>query len=177
MAREKGLVIVHVDGLGYDYLIEAIKQGRMPFVSSLVENEGYEILRYRSGLPSTTPFVQAGIIYGNNSEIPSFRWWDKQSGVYVSFGGRSTFKYVAHKYFRDCEPLTAGGASIATCYPASAKATYRLAYREHGRSVSRDSFSYKRVLTNWASNPINLLDWLRRGLWQLWKTNVNYWRV
>ncbi len=177
MAREKGLVVVHVDGLGYDFLNEAIRQGRMPFVASLLENEGYEILRYRSGLPSTTPFVQAGIIYGDNSEIPSFRWWDKQSGIYVSFGGRSTFKYVAHKYFRDCEPLTAGGASIATCYPASAKATYRLAYREHGRSVSRDRFSYKRVLTDWASNPLHLLDWLRRGLWQLWASNFNYWRA
>ncbi len=177
MAKQKGLVIVHIDGLGYDYLVEAIKQGRMPFVSGLLEKEGYEILRYRSGLPSTTPFVQAGILYGNNSEIPSFRWWDKQSGLYVSFGGRSTFGNVAHKYFRNCEPLTAGGASIATCYPASARASYRLAYREHGRSVSRDPFSYRRVLMNWASNPINLLDWARRGLWQIWKTNFNYWRA
>lgn len=177
MAKQKGLVIVHIDGLGYDYLVEAIKQGRMPFVSELLEKEGYEILRYRSGLPSTTPFVQAGILYGNNSDIPSFRWWDKQSGVYVSFGGRSTFNHVAHKYFRDCEPLTAGGAAIATCYPAAAAATYRLAYREHGRSVSQERFTYRHVITNWALNPINLLDWVRHGLWQIWIGNFEYWRA
>ncbi len=177
MAKRKGLVIVHIDGLGYDYFVEAIQQGRMPFVSGLLEKEGYEILRYRSGLPSTTPFVQAGILYGNNTDIPSFRWWDKQSGVYVSFGGRSTFNRVAHKYFHNCEPLTAGGAAIATCYPASAAATYRLAYREHGRSVSQEKFSYRHVLANWALNPINLLDWVRRGLWQIWTANYEYWRA
>lgn len=177
MTKRKGLVIVHIDGLGYDYLNEAIKQGRMHFVSELLEKEGYEILRYRSGLPSTTPFVQAGILYGDNFDIPSFRWWDKQSGLYVSFGGRSTFDRVAHKYFHNCEPLTAGGASIATCYPTSAAATYRLAYREHGRSVSLEPFTYRDVIKNWFLNPINLLDWVRRGLWQIWKANYEYWRA
>jgi hypothetical protein len=181
MEKQKGLVIVHIDGLGYEYLLKALDQGRMPFVTGLLEKEGYEILRYRSGLPSTTPFVQAGILYGNNSDIPSFRWWDKQSGLYVSFGGRSTFNRVAHKYFHNCEPLTAGGAAIATCYPASAAAAYRLAYRERGRSVSQDvsqeTFTYRQVITNWALNPINLLDWVRRGLWQIWKASYEYWRA
>ena len=34
----------------------------MPFTKSLMETEGYEMHRYRCGIPSTTPFVQAGIL-------------------------------------------------------------------------------------------------------------------
>ncbi|MGE5263443.1 MAG: alkaline phosphatase family protein [Acidobacteriota bacterium] len=177
MEKRKGLVIIHVDGLGYHYLQKALEQGRMPFVQNLIDHEGYEVLPYRCGLPSTTPFCQAGILYGDNSEIPSFRWWDKQSGLLVAFGGLSSFKHVAHKYFNGCDPLTRGGASIATCYPDSTRATWRLGYREHGHPLERQPFSQRRVLESWALNPIHLLDWLRRGLWEIWKANVQYWRT
>src|SRR5512141_1556524 len=149
MNNHRGLVILHVDGLGYKYLQQALDQGRMPFVESLIEQEGYELHRYRCGVPSTTPICQAGILYGDNDEIPSFRWYDKQSGVFVSFGGFSSFRHVMHKYFKGCEALTAGGAAIATCYPDSAKASYRLGYREHGHPLQGQDFSQRRVLKTW----------------------------
>ncbi len=177
MGRSKGLVIVHVDGLAYGYLLQALEQGRMPFVQRLLEEEGYQVLRYRCGLPSTTPYVQAGLLYGDNSEIPSYRWWDKQSGVLVSFGGFSTFGHVAHKYFRRQEPLTEGGAAIATCYPDAAATNYRLGYKDRRNSVVLEPFSHKRVLTDWAMNPLLLLDWTRRGLFQIWKSSLMYWRT
>ena len=89
------LVILHIDGLGADSLEEALRKGDMPFTQHLIDGEGYSIRRYRCGVPSTTPFVQAGILYGDNSEIPSFRWWDRERRVLVQFGARSTFKQVA----------------------------------------------------------------------------------
>lgn len=177
MGKLKGLVIIHVDGLGHTYFESALRQGQMPFVAKLIQNEDYQTYRYRCGLPSTTPFCQAGILYGDNSEIPSFRWWDKQAGMPVSFGGFSSFKHVAHKYFHGCEPLTRGGASIATCFPDSSRSAYRIGYREHGRSLRGQDFSQKRVLKSWASNPLHLLDWARRGVWQIWKANVQYVRT
>ncbi len=177
MPRPKGLVILHVDGLGYDYLLQALQQGRMPFIQHLMDQEDYEVIRYRCGLPSTTPFCQAGILYGDNSEIPSFRWWDKQSGVFVSFGGMSSFKHVAHKYFKGCTPLTRGGASIATCYPDASQAPFRIGYREHGQQLQKPPFAIRHVLRNWALNPLNLVDWFRRGLWQIWKANGQYVRT
>src|SRR5919204_6096269 len=97
-----GLVVIHVDGLSQRRLLKAIELGYMPFTRSLIENEGYEPLPYRCGVPSTTPFAQAGILYGDNSEIPSYRWWDKQAGLLVAFGSGSTFRHVAHRYFRNC---------------------------------------------------------------------------
>src|SRR2546430_14874977 len=105
----------------------------MPFVKHLIDAEGYVIHRYRCGVPSTTPFAQAGILYGDNSEIPSFRWWDRERRVLVQFGAGSTFKKVAEKYFRGCEPLTKGGACIAACYPAGAPDDLGLAHPDRTR--------------------------------------------
>ncbi len=173
---EKGLVIVHIDGLGYDYLKEALAQGLMPFTQQLIEREGYQPLPYRCGLPSTTPFCQAGILYGDNTNIPSFRWWDKESGLLVEFGGNSSFRHVAHKYFHGCEPLVGGGACIAACYSGGAQDTFGLAYRDRREGNPADPHSGSRVLLAWLSDPRHLLDWLMHGTRAVLNTSVAYWQ-
>jgi hypothetical protein len=154
------LVILHVDGLGADSLEKALREGRMPFVQRLMETEGYEIHRYRCGVPSTTPFAQAGILYGDNSEIPSFRWWDRESEVLVQFGAGSTFKKVADKYFQGCEPLTKDGACIAACYPAGAADDFGIAYQDRTYGRDEKSRSAAHVLVPYLANPAHLGDWV-----------------
>jgi len=58
----KGLVILHVDGLSAAALERALAAGQMPFVRRLLDAEGYQVRPYRCGVPSTTPFAQAGIL-------------------------------------------------------------------------------------------------------------------
>jgi hypothetical protein len=163
--------------LSHAYLHSALARGYMPFVRQLIEQEGYEILPYRCGVPSTTPFAQAGILYGDNTDIPSFRWWDKQIGLLIAFGEHSSFRHVAHKYFGGCEPLTRGGACIAACYPAGAVETFGIAYRERNPDLPTRPHALAHFLANWALNPVHIADWLRRGAFQLWKTNWDYWRA
>src|ERR1700694_3135524 len=107
-----GLVIIHVDGLSYARLRIAVDQGHMPFVARLMENEGYEALAYRCGVAFTPPVPPAGLLLGDNSEIPSYRWWDKRANLLVSFGSGSTFGRVAPNYFAGPRPLTPGAAVI-----------------------------------------------------------------
>ena len=172
--QSRGLVIVHVDGLSRHYLQSALERGYLPFVRQLIEQESYEILPYRCGVPSTTPFAQAGILYGDNTNIPSFRWWDKQSGLLIAFGEHSSFRRVGHKYFHGCEPLTRGGACIAACYPAGAAETFGIAFRERNPDLPTRPHALEHVLANWALNPVHILDWLRRGVFQVWKTSWDY---
>jgi type I phosphodiesterase/nucleotide pyrophosphatase len=159
----KKLVVLHIDGLGADTLEEALRDGKMPHLRRLIEDEGYEIHRYRCGLPSTTPFAQAGILYGDNSEIPCFRWWDRERRVVVQFGARSTFKKVADKYFEGCRPLTQDGACIAACYPAGAADDFGIAYQDRSYGRQPRSRSAWNVLLPYLANPINLGDWV----WQI----------
>ncbi|HET9782995.1 MAG TPA: alkaline phosphatase family protein [Candidatus Dormibacteraeota bacterium] len=154
------LVILHIDGLSAAMLERALDAGEMPNVRRLMDMERYEMHRYRCGVPSTTPFAQAGILYGDNTDIPSFRWWDRERGVLVKFGAGSTFKKVADKYFNGCKPLTENGACIAACYPAGAKDTFGIAYQDRNYLQPGKSRSAASVLVPYLANPINLGDWL-----------------
>ena len=164
MSHSQGLVVLHIDGLGRDTLQRALDEGRMPEVARLLSDEGYSLQGYRCGLPSTTPYAQAGILYGDNREIPSFRWYDRDAGEVIQFGAASTFKRVAPKYFRGTRPLCEGGACIAACYPAGADETFGLSYRDREYSGTRANRSAGTVLARWSSNPSHLADLLGHGL-------------
>jgi hypothetical protein len=171
------LVVLHIDGLGADSLEEALRKGLMPFTKHLMDKEGYGIHRYRCGVPSTTPFAQAGILYGDNSEIPSFRWWDREQKVLVQFGARSTFEKVADKYFQGCKPLTEGGACIAACYPAGAAEDFGISYQERSYGEQKGSRSAWRVLLPYLANPVHLGDWVLHTVMSVWRTVSMYLRA
>src|SRR5438309_2545403 len=168
------LVILHVDGVGADSLERGLREGDMPCVQQLIDAEGYEAHRSQSGLPSTTPFAQAAILYGDNSEIPSSRWWDRERRVLVQFGAASSYKKVADKYFRDCEPLTKGGACIAACYPAGAADDFGIAYQDRSYGRQERSRSAARVLVPYLANPIHLGDWVWQTVAMLARTATDY---
>lgn len=79
-ANRRGFVIVQIDGLAYDYLVEAIARGAAPRLRRLLSSSQYRLARWRCGLPSTTPAVQAGLMFGNAFDIPGFRWYEKDKG-------------------------------------------------------------------------------------------------
>ena len=156
----KKLLILHIDGLSYDRLLKAVKKGYMPTIKKLIDKKGYKPVRYRTGIPPTTPFAQAGILYGDNQNIPSFTWFDKKTGVIVRFGGLSTFKKVAHKYFSGKIPLTQLGATIAACYPAGALETFALAYNDSKSPTTTRKYARFSVMRRWVSNPLHVINWL-----------------
>ncbi len=167
------LVILHVDGLSASMLETAVRDGHMPFVRRLLEREGYAVHRYRCGVPSTTPFAQAGILYGDNTNIPSFRWWDRERRVLVQFGAGSTFKKVADKYFAGCEPITKGGACIAACYPAGAAEDFGIAYQDRSYAPDPGSRSAWHVLGPYLANPAHIGDWLWQTIAVVGRTVVD----
>ncbi len=72
-------IMVQIDGLAHEYLLQAIARGQAPVLQRLMA-QGYHLQRWRCGIPSSTPAVQAGIMYGNNWNIPGFRWYEKETG-------------------------------------------------------------------------------------------------
>ena len=170
--RRKGLVVIHVDGLSHAQLSTAVARGHMPFVARLLQTEGYAALPYRCGVPSTTPFAQAGILFGDNSEIPSYRWWDKKANLLVVFGSGSTFAQVAHRYFTGRVPLTQGGACIAALYRAGATDRFGPAYEERHMPNQRDAGG--RTIAAFLLNPVALYFWIRHSGLALFRIASEY---
>ncbi len=71
-ANEPGLVMIQVDGLAFNQLTRALRKRRMPFLRKLIRKRGYQLHTMYSGLPSSTPAVQAEIFYGIRCAVPAW---------------------------------------------------------------------------------------------------------
>jgi len=174
-SARKGLVVIHVDGLSLGRLEAAVSRGHMPYVAQLLGRAGYQALPYRCGVPSTTPFAQAGILFGDNSEIPSYRWWDKKANLLVAFGSGSTFARVAQRYFVGRVPLTEGGACIAALYRAGATDRFGPAYEERHRPDQHDAGG--RAIAAFLLNPVALYFWIRHSGLALFRIASEYFQA
>jgi uncharacterized membrane protein YvlD (DUF360 family) len=83
----RGLMMLEIDGLSYWHLKQAIGRGLMPTLKQMIDEEGYVLSHVDCGLPSMTSSCQAGIMFGDNDDIPAYRWYDKErQKLYVSAG-------------------------------------------------------------------------------------------
>lgn len=104
-----GLVMLEIDGLSYHHIRKALEEGYMPNVKALIERRGYALSHVDCGLPSQTSACQAGIMFGDNFDIPAFRWYDKaQSRHYVS--GNDAAEINAR--YAKGQGLLRGGSSV-----------------------------------------------------------------
>jgi len=78
--ERRGFIIIQIDGLSHEHLLQAINAGHLPHVGRLLAEQRLLVAPWRCGLPSTTPAVQAGMMFGNRFDIPGFRWYEKESG-------------------------------------------------------------------------------------------------
>ena len=106
---QRGLVMLEIDGLSYHHVKAAISQGRLPALKRLMEREGFQLSRVDCGIPSQTSACQAGIMFGDNSDIPAFRWYDKdKQKLYVSGSDAAEL----NKRYATGNGLIRGGSSI-----------------------------------------------------------------
>jgi len=73
----RGFIIIQIDGFSHEHLVQAIAAGHMPYLGRLLASRRLIVSPWRCGIPSTTPAVQAGLMFGNRFDIPGFRWYEK----------------------------------------------------------------------------------------------------
>jgi len=86
--KKPGVVFLEIDGLSENILKEAIDAGHMPTLKDWLERGTHKITGWETDLSSQTGASQAGILHGNNHNIPAFRWVEKPNNneVMVSTG-------------------------------------------------------------------------------------------
>ncbi|MGD9046770.1 MAG: alkaline phosphatase family protein, partial [Anaerolineae bacterium] len=117
----RGFVIVEIDGLAYDYLRQALSEGYMPYLARLLTDRKLRLARWRCGLPSTTPASQAGILYGNNWDIPGFRWYDKATGESIMCKLPGATRAVQKRIAAGRAGLLRGGSSYTNMFDGDAR--------------------------------------------------------
>jgi uncharacterized membrane protein YvlD (DUF360 family) len=105
----RGLVMMEIDGLSYHHIQKAFAEGYMPHLKQMIDEEGYALSRVDCGLPSQTSSCQAGIMFGDNFDIPAFRWYDKdEQKLFVS----GTDAAIIDRRYAKGQGLMRGGSSI-----------------------------------------------------------------
>ena len=101
--------MMEIDGLSYHHITKAINEDYMPTLKQMRDEEGYVLSRIDCGLPSQTSACQAGIMFGDNYDIPSFRWYDKdEQKLFVS--GKDAA--ILDRRYAKGQGLMRGGSSI-----------------------------------------------------------------
>ena len=120
-AEIPGLIMLQVDGLSRTQMERALDDGNMPFLSNLIHKRHFEPETFYSGMPSTTPAVQAEIFYQVRQAVPAFEFYRPQSGRVVRMYEADVAAAVeADLQQHGAEPLLAGGHSYSNIYRAGA---------------------------------------------------------
>ena len=90
----RGLIVLQIDALSHADFRRALELGYCPTLARLLREEGFALRRWFCGLPSATPYCQAGIMYGENSGIPAFRFYDKGDRRVITCNAPQGVQYV-----------------------------------------------------------------------------------
>ncbi len=116
----QGLIMVQVDGLSRAQLERALAAGKMPFLKRLLGREDYRLHTLYSGLPSTTPAVQAELFYGVETAVPAFSFRDGASGEVVRMFEPQPAARIEHELQKRGTPLLQAGSAYLNVYTGGA---------------------------------------------------------
>ena len=115
-----GLVMIQIDGLSKIQFDQAIVEGHLPFLKSLLDQEGYSSHRLYSGLPSNTPAVQGELFYGIKGCVPAFSFVDLQSGRAVKMSDSPYVALLETELKKQDEGLLENGSSYCNIFAGGA---------------------------------------------------------
>ncbi|QKV75932.1 phage holin family protein [Amycolatopsis sp. Hca4] len=72
-----GVLFLQIDGLGYDTVRRAIRDGDMPTFAAWLAEGSHTLERWHTDWSSQTGASVCGILHGSNHDILGFRWYEK----------------------------------------------------------------------------------------------------
>ncbi|HEY9134482.1 MAG TPA: endonuclease/exonuclease/phosphatase family protein [Pseudomonadales bacterium] len=123
-ASVRGLLFIQIDGLSHNQFQQALANGNLPFLSSLLKAQRFKVHHLYSGLPSSTPAVQGELFYGVKTSVPAFSFVDKQSGQVMEMFLPASAAAIERKLAFQGEPLLSDGAMYADNFTGGAAETH-----------------------------------------------------
>ena len=110
-----GLIILEIDGLSINTLKKAIGKGMMPNIKKFLD-ETHTLKEWETDLSSQTGASQAGILHGNNNNIVSYRWVEKENNNKIIVSGKLSDAPKIEKRISNGKGLLVNGISIANMF-------------------------------------------------------------
>jgi uncharacterized membrane protein YvlD (DUF360 family) len=81
-----GFLFLEIDGLGEKVIRRALEEGHMPTLKRWIDSGKHKLIGWETDFTSQTGAMQTGILMGNNTDVPAYRWWDKVQGKMIMSG-------------------------------------------------------------------------------------------
>src|SRR6516225_3075638 len=130
--------MIQIDGLSLPVLRNAMRAGRMPTLDGLLRHGAARLDPWAALLPPVTPVSQAGILHGNNDEMPGFRWYEKGSGKLLVANTPEGAAAMLEQVSDGRGLLTDDGASIGNLVTGDAARSYLTMAKIEDRSDPGD---------------------------------------
>ena len=157
-----GIVFLEIDGLALPVLQRAIRDGTTPNMARWVARGTHRLLEWETDLSSQTGASQAGILLGNNDDIPAFRWVDRPSGRLVSCSNPDDCAAIEQLRTTGAGLLSSGGTSRGNLLSGDADAAILTVSRL--AEEKRANPGYRAFLANGS----NVTRTLVLVLWEVW---------
>jgi uncharacterized membrane protein YvlD (DUF360 family) len=139
-----GVLFLEIDGLAEPILRQAIAGGYMPTLKRWIDEGSHKLHGWEPDLSSQTSASQAGILLGDNTGIPAFRWYDKQAGKLMVSSKMDTARELERRLSTGDGLLAPDGASRWNVFSGDASdclCTYS-AIGDKKRATSRSYVAY-----------------------------------
>jgi uncharacterized membrane protein YvlD (DUF360 family) len=78
-----GVIFLEIDGLAHRVLHRAMRDGNAPTLARWLREGSHRFVSWETDWSSQTGACQAGLLHGNNHDMPAFRWWEKDRGTSI----------------------------------------------------------------------------------------------
>src|SRR6187402_2013319 len=116
-----GVLFLQIDGLAEPVLRVAVAEGRVPRLARWLQEGTHTLVGWECDLSSQTGASQAGILHGNNHNMPAFRWYDKELGKVLTSNRPKDAAVIEHRQSDGKGLLVDGGVSRSNVFSGDSK--------------------------------------------------------
>jgi len=115
-----GVIFLEIDGLAQPVLKQALEEGYLPTLKSWIDSGSHVITGWEPDTSSQTSASQAGILHGDNTNIPAFRWYDKASQQIIASSDAKMLPAIEKQLSNGDGLLSNDGASRGNLFSGDA---------------------------------------------------------
>ena len=72
-----GVYFLEIDGLAHAVVRRSLRDGHLPTLGRWLREGTHHLIPWETDWSSQTGACQAGLLHGDNDDMPAFRWWEK----------------------------------------------------------------------------------------------------
>jgi len=148
-----GVYFLEIDGLAHAVVQRGLRDGHLPTLSRWIRAGSHHLIGWETDWSSQTGACQAGLLHGDNDDMPAFRWWEKERGAPIVTNHPRDAAEIERRHSDGAGLLHEDGASRANILSGDAPHTLltmsTVLDRKRSGRVGQDYFAY-------FANPYNV---------------------